>query len=183
MALENPKVRFTLEDYLLVPEGRRLELIGGDFHDLTPAPNPRHQAILLELAAALREHVRRGGLGQVYLAPVDVVLSDLDVVQPDLCFIRAERLGIVQEMRIVGCPDLVVEILSRSTAARDRTLKRRLYDRYGAVEYWMVDPDARSLEVLARGSSGLETVQVFPEGSEMTSPLLPGLRISVSDLF
>ena len=100
----------------------------------------------------------------MYIAPFDVVLSDTDVVQPDILFVSNERMGIVTEDNIQGAPDLVIEILSPSTAERDRTFKRSLYARHGVREYWLVDPDARSVEVLVLGEGHFEIVSHLRPG-------------------
>ena len=127
--------------------------------------------------------VRPRRLGEVLAAPLDVVLSEHDVLQPDLIFISTGRSSIATEANIQGAPDLVMEILSPSTAGRDRILKRARYARYGVREYWIVDPESRTDEVLKAGESGLETVRVYPEGTVATSPILEGLRIEVSGMF
>ena len=90
-------------------------------------------------------------MGEVYVAPFDVVLSDTDVVQPDVLFVSKRRSDIITPDNIRGAPDLVVEILSPATAERDRTIKLDLYAQHGVQEYWIVDPDAKSITVLVRG--------------------------------
>lgn len=178
-----PGPRFTYEDYKLLPEDKRYEIIEGDLF-MTPAPNFRHQMILSRLLVRLWTFVEAGGLGQVVPAPTDVILSQENVVQPDLLFVSKERLGIVdQNGGVGGAPDLAVEILSQSTLRRDQIIKRKLYSKYGVREYWVVDPEGRAVEILTQTATGLETWRVFPVGSVVTSPLLPGLSISTSDVF
>ena len=126
--------KLTYEEYLLFPEDGRLhELVDGD-HCVTPAPTPRHQFILSNLHVALGRHVIERDLGRVAGAPFDVVLSDVDVVQPDLFYLSHERLDRLRETRLDGAPDLVVEVVSESTRKRDEILKRRLYEQRGARE-------------------------------------------------
>lgn len=181
MSLPGPQ--FTYQDYRLLPEDKHYELVEGDLQ-VTPAPSFRHQAISMQLALPLAGFVQRNQLGHVVAAPTDVILSDVNVVQPDILFIARDRQAIIDPAGGVrGAPDLVVEILSPGTAGRDRVLKRKLYGKYGVREYWVVDPDSRSIEVLTTGSSGLETWQVFPAESELASPLLPGLSVSLGDVF
>ncbi len=174
-------VRFTYRDYLLLPEGDRRELIGGEFL-VVPAPTPHHQRVSARLQRALHDFVEANGLGEVFDAPIDVVLSEENVVQPDLIFVARDRASVVRETHVAGAPDLVVEIVSPSTADRDRETKRRLYFKYGVREYWLVDPGAGTIEVLVPGAADFETHRVFPRGTRLSSPLLPGLSIPVEDI-
>ncbi|HWI52586.1 MAG TPA: Uma2 family endonuclease [Symbiobacteriaceae bacterium] len=181
MSLPGP--RFTYEDYLLLPEDKRYELIEGELL-VTPAPATRHQRILLKLAVRLSVYSEANGLGQVLPAPCDVILSSENVVQPDVLYVVRQRLSIINPAGGVhGAPDLVVEILSPSTASRDQVFKRKLYGKYGVREYWVVDPAASTIEVLVLGASGLETSRVFPIGSAVVSLLLPDLLLTVDDVF
>src|SRR6266498_4123278 len=133
-------LRFTYEDYLLLPEDRRYEIIDGDLF-MTPAPGTPHQRIVGNLYLRLRQHVDDSGLGEVLCAPCDVVLSPTDVVQPDILFVAAARLSIIGEKYISEAPDLVVEVLSPSTAERDQDLKMKLYARFAVREFWIADPE------------------------------------------
>ena len=121
-------------------------------------------------------------LGRVYHAPFDVVLSDTDVVQPDLLFVSNERSQIITPENIQGAPDLVVEILSPTTATRDRTFNRTRYARHGVKEYWMVDTTAKDITVLL-GDRGFQVVDVYGEGEALTSPTLRGFRLKLDDIF
>ena len=180
----NRNVRYSVRDYMNLPESeeRRYELIEGEMY-MVPSPTTGHQRTAVELETVLVGFVRSRGLGEVLHAPLDVVLSDEDVLQPDIMFVSKHRSSIVTSSNIQGAPDLVVEILSPGTAKRDRTIKRARYGRFGVREYWIVDPESKSLEVTRAGESGLETVRVYPEGTVATSPLLEGLRIEVSTIF
>ena len=179
--MQSTRLKFTYRDYLLLPEGDRRELIEGDFY-LLPTPSVRHQIVLGNLAMLLWDFIRRRSLGQMVWAPTDVVLSSESVVQPDILFISNERRGIITEDNVSGAPDLVVEILSPSTAERDRELKLTLYARYGVREYWIVDPEDSSAEVLTLEEAGVRSVQRYTSG-RMESPLLPGLRIALDEVF
>lgn len=179
--MQNPQIKFTYRDYLLLPEQDRRELIYGDFY-MAPAPNIRHQNILANLGMILRDFVRRNRLGVVLLAPTDVVLSDLNVVQPDILYISNERRDIITENNISGAPDLVVEILSPSTASRDRELKLNLYARFGVREYWIVDPDGSSAQVMELGTEGYDTIRSYDSG-EVESLVIPGFRIAIDEIF
>ena len=179
----NRNVRYSVRDYMSLPESedKRYELIDGELY-MVPSPIVSHQRTSMRLSRILHDLVESQGLGEVFTAPLDVVLSDEDVLQPDIMFVSEGRSGIVGN-NIRGAPDLVVEILSPGTAKRDKTIKRASYGRFGVREYWIVDPESRSLEVMRAGESGLETVRVYPEGTFATSPLLEGLRIEVSTIF
>ncbi len=119
-------VRFTYDDYLLLPEESRYEIIDGDLR-MSPAPTARHQRIVREIVLILAEFVRRHDLGEVMVSPFDVILSETDVVQPDILFVTKDRASIIREKGAFGAPDLVIEILSPATANRDRTVKAKLY--------------------------------------------------------
>jgi Uma2 family endonuclease len=177
-----PRVKFTYKDYMSAPEDKRYELLDGDLI-VVPAPDMEHQDTSRNIVFPLGAFVRERSLGYVYYAPCDVVLSDTDVVQPDLLFISKERSHIITRRNIQGAPDLVIEILSPGTAERDRNFKRRLYERHGVREYWMADPYARTIEVLALGERGFELVAVYHYGEVLTSPLLEGLRLDLREVF
>ena len=179
--MENLQIKFTYRDYLLLPEQDNRELIEGDFH-MVPSPSFRHQNILANLGTILRDFVIKNRLGVVVWAPMDVVLSDLNVVQPDILYISNERREIITENNISGAPDLVVEILSPSTASRDRELKLGLYARFGVREYWIVDPDENSVQVMELGSEGYTTIKTYDSG-EVESSALPGFRIAIEEIF
>ncbi len=180
----NPNVRYTSQDYLNLAESeeRRYELLDGELY-MVPSPIPRHQIIVFHVAKLVDDFVSAHALGQVYLSPLDVVLSPEDVLQPDIMYIAQERLGIVTERNIQGAPDLVIEVLSPATADRDRTLKRTRYARFGVREYWLVDPVSRTIEVLQASRQGFDTVRVYPEGTTVASPLLAGLQLEVDRVF
>ena len=176
------EVKFTYGDYQLLPEEKRCELIEGEFH-MTPAPFPEHQSIVNMLAYELTRQLQDPGHGRVYPAPIDVVLSNEDVVQPDVPFIARDRLGIVEKKCIRGAPDLVIEILSPSTTDRDRVIKRKLYDKFGAREFWIVDPEAKSVEVVVRRGEGFPTDRVHTAPASFASPTFPQLTIELARIF
>ena len=146
--------KLTYEDYVDFPDdGRRHEILGGE-HYVTPSPTPSHQAVSAELHFQLHAQVKQQRLGRVFAAPIDLQLSEHDIVVPDLVLVLANRERIVTSTKIRGIPDLVVEILSRSTRRHDRKLKKRLYERAGVPEFWIVDLAENQLEqyVLEHGS-------------------------------
>ncbi len=182
MSQANELIKLTYRDYLLLPEDSRYELIEGDLF-MVPSPIELHQRISKRLEYELITFVEGNGLGEIYHAPFDVVLSIHNVVQPDIVFVAKERRGIITEKNIQGAPDLVIEILSPGTSDRDLTVKRTLYGKYGVKEYWIVDPVAESIEICRLTQSGMETVQVCPNGSTLASPLLPNLSLNLSKIF
>lgn len=175
------RVKFTYQDYRSLPDEKRYELLEGELV-MVPSPKEYHQRISGRLEFLLRAFVQEHDLGAVYDAPFDVVLSEETVVQPDIIFIAKERLEIITEDNVRGAPDLVIEILSEATAERDRIAKKLLYAKYGVKEYWLVDPQTKSIEVLQLGERGFETVGVWWEGQALRSPLLK-LGLDLAKIF
>ena len=182
MVLQKPGIKFTYADYLTTPEDKRYQLLDGELI-MAPAPNEPHQRAHAELGTRLFMFVKQNDLGRVYFAPTDVVLSDTDVVQPDLLFISKERLNIVTHANIQGAPDLVVEILSPSTSQYDNGYKRALYEQHGVKEYWMMGTDPVAVTVLLLGASGFEVIATYGEGDTLTSQTLQGFSVRINDIF
>ena len=173
--------KLTYADYEKIPaDGHRHESIEGE-EFMTPAPETDHQRISSRLERVLDGHVFRHRLGEILHAPIDAVLSENDIVQPDVVFISNTRSGIVTKKNIHGAPDLVVEILSPSTAAVDRGRKRDLYERSGCAEYWIIDPSSQTIEIHEFGSP--RRVRIYKEGQSFESALFPGLTVRLSDVF
>lgn len=180
-------IKFTYEDYKSLPESetKRYELLGGELV-MVPSPTEHHQRISRNLLLILWQFVRERDLGQVYAAPLDVVLGvgeEREVVQPDILFISKERAKIIAEEEIQGAPDLVVEVLSPATAQRDRAYKRTLYARHGVKEYWLVDLETKTIEVLKLGKRGYERAGLYRQGETLTSPLLASFRVLIDEVF
>ena len=183
MLTPNPAIKFTYDDYRNTPDDGRYELLDGELV-MAPAPSLRHQRIDTRLSSLLHVFVTERGLGEVFCPPCDVLLSATDVVQPDLIFVAREQRRILAAGDAVrGAPDLVVEILSPSTAARDRTLKRVLYARHGVREYWLVDPDAETVAVMVLSNDGFKVEAVYGQGQTLTSPTLPGFTVNLDEIF
>ena len=144
MVATGARIKFTYEDYCNAPEDKRYELHDGDLV-VVPSPKEQHQDVTGNLFIRLTLFVREGALGRTYIAPFDIVFSNHDVVQPDVIFVSNERHDIITPDNIQGAPDLVIEVLSPSTAHRDRTFKRALYARHGVREFWLVDTDAQTV--------------------------------------
>ncbi|MCO5170797.1 MAG: Uma2 family endonuclease [Planctomycetes bacterium] len=176
-------VEFTVDDYRSLPEtGPRHQLIEGELVRTTPAPSRRHQDLVWELGGRLRGFVRGGALGYVGGSPLDVYLSQHDVLQPDLLFVSSARLERVAHDGVHGAPDLVIEVLSPGTRHLDLGAKKRLYARHGVREYWVVDPQDETLTCydLERAPDEPRT---HAGAARFTSALLPGFELVVEELF
>jgi Uma2 family endonuclease len=183
MALHDRPVRLTYSDYLLFPEdGQRHEIVDGE-HYVSPAPFIRHQVLSRRLNRAVGDFIEDRGLGQMLYAPVDVVLSPYDVVQPDLVFVSNERAGILTEKNIQGAPDLLIEILSERTRKVDEGMKLQCYERFGVREYWLVDPERDSVWVYRLQEDHFHLVGDLAAGDVLSTPLLPGLALPVAEIF
>ena len=180
--MASTETKLTYESYLKTPDDERYELLDGMLV-MEPAPLTTHQYVLGNLHHAVRSFLDEHNLGEVYISPTDVVLSDTNVMQPDLLFVSAERAHIVTRENIQGAPELVVEVLSPSTAERDKTLKLDLYARHGVKEYWLVDPNAKTVMVLLLGERGFEAVGTYREGQILTSPTLAGFSLNLAGQF
>jgi len=178
--------KLTYDDFLCFPDdGRRHELIDGE-HFVTPSPAERHQRVSVKLVRALDDYLETSRGGHVYHAPFDVVLSNHDVVEPDLLVVLNNQLEVLTPQHVRGAPAVVIEILSPGTRRRDETLKRNLYARAGVREYWMVDPDARTITVCSQvGSAGFDrtTELTAASGDTLTTELLPGFSLALEHLF
>lgn len=175
-------VRFNYQDYLCFSEDKRYEIVDGELY-MVPAPLIVHQVSLGKLFRLLSEMVEEKKAGKVFIAPVDVVLSDEDIVQPDLLFISNNRLGIITDKYISASPDLVVEILSPFNRHRDLQIKKKLYEKYGVNEYWIVDPEAKSIQIFQMQKEGLQAFRTFTRSMRILSPLFGELAFTADQLF
>ena len=183
MASTQPVVKFTYEDYLTTPADTRYELLDGDLI-MVPAPNLKHQEVQFRLGQELGRFILDHELGKLFYAPCDVFLSDTDVVQPDLLFVSRGREHLLSDgEKVRGAPDLAVEILSPSSAAKDRGVKRDLYGRYGVTEYWLVDPIAETVSIHRQRGGVLAATDTFGRGQTLRSTLLAGLELRLDDVF
>jgi Uma2 family endonuclease len=178
-------VKLTIEDFESFPDdGMRHEIIDGE-HYVTPSPNLRHQAISRNLTVLIGWFLRDHPMGRVYQAPLDVVLSRFDVVEPDLLFVSSAGSADLTKKNVQGAPDLVIEILSPGTRKTDERTKRDRYALFGVREYWIVDPELETIKVQRRGAAGYETPRELAlERSEVLSTeLLPGLDLPLDQIF
>jgi Uma2 family endonuclease len=186
MTPSSPGVKLTYDDFVQFPDdGLRHELIDGE-HYVTPSPNTKHQSVSINLTVLIGSWLERNPIGRLFHAPFDVVFSKYDVVEPDLLYLSNERASdALTPLHVRGVPELVVEIGSPGTRRRDETIKRRLYDRTGVSEYWIVDPEIDTIRVYRREAKTFaRVVELSAEPRDvLTTSLLPGLEIPLSRVF
>ncbi|WP_027356738.1 Uma2 family endonuclease [Desulfofundulus thermocisternus] len=177
------KIVLTYEDYLDLPDdGNRYEILEGVLH-VTPSPTTRHQRVSRNLQRIIDAYVLEHNLGEVFDAPLDVIFSNISIAQPDLIFVSHARSEIITEKNIAGAPDLVVEILSPNTSRRDRITKAHVYALYGVEYYWLVDPDATTVEEY-RLEEGAYNLISRVTGNESFKPeIFPGLIVDLSKVW
>ena len=149
---------------------------------MTPAPSTRHQKICRNLRFLIWDFVKEHNLGEVYNAPIDVVLSSVNVVQPDIVFISKNRLRIIKEKGIFGAPDWIIEVTSSSTDKIDVKLKRDLYEHFGVREYWIVYPDDEKIEVYLLKEGRYRLKGVFSRNETLKSEIIQGLEVNLGDV-
>ena len=175
-------VRLTYEDYAKTPDDERWELIDGELI-MSDSPNLPHLRNQSELGYSMMQFVKQNDLGEVFYSDADIVLSDTVVLKPDLSFVSKERAHILTYANIQGAPDLVVEILSPSTARRDWGVKRELYAKHGVKEYWIADPANKIVWVMLLKGGVLEIQQTCYPGDTIASSVLAGFTVEVDDIF
>ncbi len=161
---------------------QRIELFDGRL-EMSPTPGSAHGAAGSDLGGLLWNHVRELRLGRMFLAPIDVVLATDCVLEPDLCFVRSDRLAILERTHVSGPPDLCIEILSESTRKRDETVKFDLYARYGVAEYWLVDTVERRIRSYRNVDGRFELLSDAAEGDVVESAVFRELRLDPSQVF
>ena len=186
MGAPKARSRWTYAEFARLPsdDGNRYEIIDEQLV-VTPAPGRRHQRISADLLTACNIFVREHGLGEVYAAPFDVLFGEGEYVEPDLLFVGRDRLDVLSDRGVEGAPDLVAEIVSLSTADRDRGPKFNLYRRHGVREYWIVDPEERQVEAWDFTSADAVPV-VYSMGDSLRWTPGPGaatLEVDLTDLF
>ena len=186
MRSASPGVKLTYDDFVLFPDdGKRHELIDGE-HYVTPSPNLKHQKVSGNLHLLIASWLEENAVGQIFYAPFDVVFSKFDVVEPDLLYMSNERAAdVLTKANVQGAPELVIEIGSPSTRKRDETIKRRLYERAGVSEYWIIDPEIDVVRAYRRGANGFKRpIELTAEANDvLTTPLLPGLSLPLVRIF
>jgi Uma2 family endonuclease len=173
----------TVEHYRNLPEtGPRYQLIEGDLY-MAPAPNRYHQDISRNLEFILLNYLKDHPVGVLYHAPFDVYLSETDVFQPDIVVVLKANFGLLTDAGCEGAPDFVVEILSPKTRRLDLDNKKRVYNRHGVKELWIIDPEPRELLVYRFERGAGETAELFHQSDIVTSPLLPRLAVALEEAF
>ena len=168
-------------DYVAAPEdGNRYEIIGGELH-VTPAPRPLHQRVSRRLQHRLGDYFHRRSKGEVFAAPINLILTAHDVLQPDLLVV--DNRALITDRGIEGPPLLVVEILSTSTSDRDRGLKARRYAELGVAHYWLVDPVTCRVECHRLAAGAFEHVVAAGGDATLAHPDFPGLVLALSELW
>ena len=182
--VENSRMKLTYADYVGFPDDlQRHEIIDGD-HYVTPSPLSYHQLVSGDLFGSLYRQIREAGLGKVISAPMDVLLSRVDIVQPDIVVILESNASIITEKNIQGAPDLVVEILSPSTSARDRTLKKALYERVGVRKYWIVDLEKKRIEQFVLNAEGkYDSAGEHEHEDEISARFVSGVTIDLTKVW
>ena len=177
-----PKGEWTEADYFALPDTNRfVELSEGELV-MPPHPTHTHQLIVLELATAMRAFVQQKDLGIVQIAPLPVRLWPGKIREPDILFVAGEHADRIGE-QVYGPPDLVVEVLSPATQRTDRQEKTTEYARAGVREYWMVDPEARTIEVLGLREGRYQLLGKWGEGGTARSEVLEGFEVAVKEIF
>jgi len=182
----SPGLKLTYDDFVLFPDdGKRHEIIDGE-HYVTPSPRIRHQILLGNLYLLIASWLEAHPIGRAFLSPLDVLMSDVDIVVPDLLYLSHERAAtVLNEKNARGVPELIVEIASPSTRRRDDGIKRRLYERAGVTEYWIVDPEVDRVRVYRRdGDRFARAIELSREhGDLLTTPLMPALEMPLARIF
>jgi Uma2 family endonuclease len=178
-----PQGSWTYDDYAALPDdGNRYEIVNGVLI-MAPAPSPEHQSIAVRIAYYMFPHIDLAGIGKLLTAPLDVDLGPKNVYQPDLVVVLNTHLDRVAEKKIIGAPDLVVEVASPSTAAYDRLTKYEKYAHAGIIEYWIVKPKSRSVEVLVLEGREYRSLGVFNGQATLPSRVVPELPVRVEQFF
>ncbi len=159
----------------------RYEIIGGVRYDFLSSPKVVHQKILTRFLLAF--HNACSQQGEIYVAPLDVHFDEKNILQPDVIYIRNERIGIIRDGFIYGAPDLLVEILSESTGRRDKTIKKAVYERFGVKEYWLADPIYRTVEQFVLMDGKYTLVSTLTEQDVLIAVTVDCLEIDLGTIF
>lgn len=177
--------KVSYEEFQELPRdgSKRFELIEGEVF-MTPSPNTKHQRAVGRLFRALSDFVEENDLGEVFIAPYDIVFSKWTALEPDLLFIRKDRRSIITEANVQGAPDLVIEILSPSNKAYDRKTKLVAYEKAGIPALWYLDPEDKTAEILNRGPDGRYAITAKLSGNDaIVSKVLRGLPLTLDEVF
>jgi Uma2 family endonuclease len=173
-----PKIKETHGTYFIE---ERYEIIGGVRYDFMTSPKYVHQNVLGRLYVAFYSSCAQDGV--ILLAPMDVHFDEENILQPDILYIRKENKGIIRDGYVFGVPDLVVEILSDSTARNDKTIKKATYERFGVQEYWLVDPVYRLVDQFVLLEGEYRLLATWTEDDRINASAVPCLAIELSSIF
>lgn len=178
-----PQGQWTYDDYARLPDnGMRYEVIEGSLY-MSPAPSPKHQEVIVALLKRLLDYLEEQPRGKILVSPIDVILPDLaSPVQPDLLFIANERLDIIKEKFIEGVPDLIVEVLSPGNPQHDQNIKFRIYAAAGVQEYWLINPDTRSVEINVLRGQAYASAGMFGPDDTLRSEVLTDFSAPVGEI-
>lgn len=175
------EIILTYDDYAALPnDGKRYEIIEGDIF-VSPAPKPNHQNTIGNLFGILYIYLQTHPIGKLYLAPIDLILSPINVIQPDMLFLSKEKYHLISDRSIEGPPDLIVEVLSPTTEKIDRTTKSRLYARFGVTHYWLINPTEKRLEMFHLEDGRF--IGPVKSKTNVTSALFPALSFPLASLW
>ena len=177
-----PEPKWTFDDYMLLGDDKQYEIHEGGLI-MAPAPSVEHQGITFKLARLLHDHVARIRLGEIIISPCDVILSDTDIFQPDILFIKKGNYDTIKEGKIFGPPDLVIEVLSPSTADIDMNRKRMLYGKYGVPEYWIVSPEMKTVMLFTNEDGKMKLLKEFCDDEKIESNILGEMDFPISEIF
>ncbi len=180
--LTTEKVKLTNEDYAKLPENAPYQLINGELV-MSPAPSIYHQRISRKILIKFDNHVERNKLGEVFDAPIDILLGETETFQPDMVFVSNENKSLIKVANIEGTPDLIVEILSPSTAYYDLKHKKNIYELSGVKEYWIVDPMEKTVEIFFNENKKYTLIGNYSKTEICKSKLLTGFEISLTEIF
>lgn len=191
IAKPKPKASATYADYFATPEGERWELIDGVLYHTPETPGAWHQDTSMNLSYLMHRHDGDRRLGAWWHAPLAVVLSRRNVVEPDLLYIRRERFHILTDRACEGTPDLLIEILSPYQPAcseRDRLVKPELYARHGVVEYWILSAETETARVLTdpvirNGTGQYLSERLYGTGDTLATAVIPGASFAIANIF
>jgi len=183
LSKEENRPKLSYRDYALFPDnGKRHEIIDGE-HFMTPSPSTKHQRISRNLEWIIESFLKKEKRGELFDAPCDVVLSDHDIVVPDLVYISRENKDIITQDNIQGSPDLIIEILSPSNRNYDQVLKKDLYEAHGVREYWIIDPDQETVEVYKLSGNRFSDPVIYQNDDLLLTEIIPGLEICLPEVF
>lgn len=181
--LSSAQVKITYDVYRQLPDdGKRYEIIAGELCISLPPPT-KHQIVVGNLLFALSVFSRAHAIGEVLHGPLEVYFSNTNLAQPDLIFISNKNSKIIQRAKIKGAPDLILEVVSRGTEKRDRTIKRKMYAQFGVREYWLAKAETATVDILRLQDGKLVPVAHLGKSDALTSPLLPGLKVPLAEIF